>query len=70
MKTPMQEFFDRIEKFHGNNWIPKKEKETYLEKEKQVVVDAHNIGWEEGFTADPKRHTQTGDEYYNETFKI
>lgn len=62
MKTAMNELFERF-----GHLMPDTEKE-FLEKEKQQIIDAFESANSEIHNEDGS--FKTGEQYYNETFKI
>jgi len=56
MKTAMQELIDGL--LHRGILIDSK---TYLEKEKQQIIDSYELGTVDAY--------EFGEQYYNETFK-
>lgn len=66
MKTPMQELFYRVEQLRfAKNPIDEimMLKLQMLHKEKEVIMDAYDIGWSDG-----NKGQDLNDLYYNETF--
>jgi hypothetical protein len=59
MKTPIEEFFEK------ENWVPKEVQKLYIEKEKQELISA----WKDGCYNEKRDCAQSGEEYYNQTFK-
>jgi regulator of replication initiation timing len=71
MKTPMQELIKEVRELQLNaRHIPEKVIDELLEKEKQMVIEAYNDGKFYGSgTGNIEKLEDTGEHYYNETFK-
>lgn len=66
MKTPMQEMFHRLEQVRfATDPVSEmfKLQEVMLEKEKEAIMNAYDIGWSDG-----NKGQDLNDLYYNETF--
>jgi len=63
MKTAMQEFIN--DTLEGKA----KELEHYIEKEKQMIIDAYNDAKSSIVSSNPNVAFRTSEQYYNETFK-
>ena len=65
MKTAIQELIDEMQKspLMFASALTLVEKMRMLEKEKEVIMDAYDIGWSDG-----NKGQDLNDLYYNETF--
>ena len=67
MKTPIQELIEEIDlTVYPKSWkeVFKMIEDKYIEKEKQMIIDAYDIGFNSYYTTE-----RTAEQYYNETFK-
>ncbi|MHA1796603.1 MAG: hypothetical protein ACTSUK_10870 [Promethearchaeota archaeon] len=65
MKTPMQELFEEIEEYQAKNkHIPKSVKDQFIEKEKQVIINAYKRGNTDHLVVD----YPSAKYYYKKTF--
>ena len=70
MKTPMQEMFDQLKASRKDEYglefaidMLLENEQAMLEKEKEVIENAYDIGWSNG-----NKGQDLNDLYYNETF--
>ncbi len=62
-KSVIDELVERIEKFQGKNWIPKKEVKKWKEAHKQEIIEAHYEG-----SYNTNGNVQAAEQYYKETY--
>ena len=65
MKTPMQDLIDEMQKspLMFASALTLIEQMRILEKEKEVIMNAYDVGWSDG-----NKGQDLNDLYYNETF--
>jgi len=74
MKTAMQELIDDIGKYIKVDWPMNKSIRNSinkgLEKEKEQIIEAHKIGWEDcqEYIKTIGQTTRKGKKYYNQTY--
>jgi len=74
MKTAMQEHFEWLQENQLYFGIPIEaidNAEDLLEKEKEQIIEAHKIGWEDcqEYIKTIGQTTRKGKKYYNQTYK-
>jgi len=72
MKTALTEWFDELKANYPYmaNEIFDKGFNKYLEKEKEQIIEAHKIGWEDcqEYIKTIGQTTRKGKKYYNQTY--
>ena len=74
MKTAMQELIELMESHHKRGWsymtfdffFNELKEHTFLEKEKEQIMEAYENGWHNGFGDEPE--ILNTEEYYNQTY--